>query len=70
MFFLPSERRLKYFLESEDRDELSYTQTQYYYYNHNASGSGLSESDVICTVNIPLMVTQTPKTEASALQKL
>ena len=49
-------RRLKNFVESEGRDTLSYTETHYHYFDHNSTGSGLAKTDVICTINIPLMV--------------
>lgn len=52
------ELRLKNFNKGENVSQLSYTSTQYYYFNSNYSGSGLSESDVICTINIPLMVSK------------
>jgi hypothetical protein len=56
IFWSYSELRLKEFSSSEDKSRLSFAHKQYYYYNSDYSGSGLGESDVICTVNIPLMV--------------
>ena len=39
----------------ENRTKLNYTQDEYFIFDQNASGPGLAETDMICTVNIPLV---------------
>ena len=65
---LCSEIRIKSFREGgENKSKLSYTQSQYYFFDGNSSGSGLSESDIICTINIPIMVVKGPKVHILSL---
>ena len=52
-----SESRTKEFIEfSEENDEVTYNQTKLFFFDPTISGEGLSEDDVICTINIPLVV--------------
>ena len=53
---LCSELRTKELSETEDRSQLSYIQSKIFFYNESTSGEGLSDSDIICTINIPLIV--------------
>ena len=41
---------------SDDEEFLTYNQTRLFVFNQNATGPGLLETDTICTVNIPLVV--------------
>ena len=50
------ERRRKYYLESDNSSVLNYTQTVHYHYDPYKSGDHLSEEDLICTINIPVLV--------------
>ena len=53
------EYRNKYFNESdllEDETVLRYTQLKTFHFSSSTSQNGASEDDVICTINIPLIV--------------
>ena len=41
---------------SSDKLLLTYTQSKLFYFDQNATGENLAESDIICTVNIPYIV--------------
>ncbi len=43
-------------VETDNDSELSYTQRKIYHFNPLTSDDGLSDSDIICTINIPLIV--------------
>ena len=42
--------------ESYDGDQLDYTQTKIFFYDQNTSNDSVSDSDILCTINIPLVV--------------
>ena len=51
------EYRRKQFIEfSPDQQFLKYNQTKVFYFDRDATDPRLSESDTICTINIPLIV--------------
>lgn len=41
---------------SDDGEELTYNQTRLFIFNQSTTGEGLQESDIICTINLPLVV--------------
>jgi len=51
-----SESRTKTFIETDDEDQLNYTQTKIFFFDPETSGPGLLDSDIIYTINIPLVV--------------
>ena len=54
------EYRTKVFLStSPDGTELTYNQSKLFFWDNSTSGPGLEEDDIICTINIPLLVSQT-----------
>ena len=60
--FLPlcRENRTKYFTGfSSDLKLLTYNQTKIFHFDNGTSGSGLNETDLICTINVPLIVSLT-----------
>ena len=57
MFVTNREVRRKDFAEEgEDPDVRSYTQTRVFHFSPETSKPGVMESDIICTINIPLVV--------------
>ena len=57
-----SEFRVKHFNESDllcNQTLLQYTQTKTFHFNQERSGEGLHEDDIICTINLPLVVSST-----------
>jgi lysosome membrane protein 2 len=54
------EYRSKFFLSmSPNGTELTYNQSKLFFWDNSTSGPDLEEEDVICTINIPLLVSQT-----------
>ena len=50
---------------STDRSLLTYNQTRLFHFSQETSGEGLTETDTICTVNLPLIVrTKQPRIQA------
>jgi len=43
-------------METENQTELNYTQQKIYFFSESTSGEGLEDTDIICTINIPLIV--------------
>lgn len=43
---------------SVDGELLTYNQTRQFFFNQETTGEGLQESDTICTINIPLVVSK------------
>lgn len=57
MYLICSEHRAKTFTDaSQDPDQITYTQQKIFTFDGNKSGEGLSDTDTICTINIPLVV--------------
>lgn len=56
IYFPFSEHRTKKLIETTNQTELNYTQTKVFIIDSGKSGKGLSDSDKICTINIPLVV--------------
>ena len=56
IYFPFSEHRTKKLIETNNQTELNYTQTKVFIIDSGKSGKGLSDSDKICTINIPLVV--------------
>ena len=55
--FIYRESRTKQFLNfSKDKDTLTYNQSRVFHFDESASVAGLKESDIICTINIPFVV--------------
>ena len=51
------ETRVKNVLNvSEDGSRLTYNQTRLFHFSPETSGEGLSEVDTICTINLPIVV--------------
>ena len=44
-------------------DQISYTQSKTFFFDANNSMSGATEDDVICTINIPLVVSYIQQTK-------
>lgn len=54
------EYRVKYFNHTNStKDLLAYTQNKTFYFDPEASNSSVKEDDIICTINIPLVVSHT-----------
>lgn len=65
-----SEYRLKYFKKFTDSDtRLVYNQTKTFYFNASASGGNLTESDRICTINLPLVAAVAQVTGLTGLER-
>ena len=57
--YICREYRLKFYNESDlidDNTKLIYTQLKTFYFNPDTSGDGLEEDDVICTINLAMVV--------------
>lgn len=51
-----SENRTKNFIDVPDKDQLTYTQHKIFHFDSSTSELGVAETDIICTINIPLVV--------------
>lgn len=61
MFLICREKRTKFVKDiSSDGTKLTYTQQRIFHFDAADSAAGLSENDVICTINLPLVVSLFP----------
>lgn len=57
LYIFYSEYRTKNFTgDSKDVDQITYTQQKIFFFDNKTSGAGLAETDMIYTINIPLVV--------------
>ena len=43
---------------SDDKEQVTYTQKKVFYFDQDATGPNLTETDTICTINIPFIVSR------------
>ena len=58
-WFLYRERRIKHFNSSSlswNKTKLTYTQQKTFHFSSETSGKSLKEDDIICTVNLAMVV--------------